>query len=54
MSEQRGFTLWFTGLSGSGKTALAKRLEPILRERGIKVERLDALAKRIATRTSSA
>jgi adenylyl-sulfate kinase len=41
MNEQKGFTLWFTGLSGSGKTALAKRLEPILRERGLKVERLD-------------
>jgi len=41
MSEQKGFTLWFTGLSGSGKTALAKVLEPALRERGIKVERLD-------------
>jgi len=41
MSEQKGFTLWFTGLSGSGKTALAKVLEPALRERGLKVERLD-------------
>jgi adenylyl-sulfate kinase len=41
MTEQKGFTLWFTGLSGSGKTALAKRLEPILRERGLQVERLD-------------
>jgi adenylyl-sulfate kinase len=41
MSEQKGFTLWFTGLSGSGKTTLAKALEPVLRERGLKVERLD-------------
>ena len=41
MTEQRGFTLWFTGLSGAGKTALAKVLEPVLRERGLKVERLD-------------
>jgi adenylyl-sulfate kinase len=41
MSEQNGFTLWFTGLSGSGKTALAKKLAPVLRERGLKVERLD-------------
>jgi adenylyl-sulfate kinase len=41
MTEQKGYTLWFTGLSGSGKTALAKTLEPILRERGLKVERLD-------------
>lgn len=41
MAEQKGFTLWFTGLSGSGKTALAQYLEPELRRRGLKVERLD-------------
>lgn len=41
MAEQKGFTLWFTGLSGSGKTALAKYLETELRRRGLKVERLD-------------
>jgi adenylyl-sulfate kinase len=41
MAEQKGFTVWFTGLSGSGKTALAKRLELELRERGLRVERLD-------------
>jgi len=41
MEEQKGFTLWFTGLSGSGKTTLAKALIPHLRERGLKVERLD-------------
>ena len=39
--EQRGFTLWFTGLSGAGKTTLARRMEAILRERGLKVEVLD-------------
>ena len=39
--ERRGFTVWFTGLSGAGKTTLADRLEPILRERGLKVEKLD-------------
>jgi adenylyl-sulfate kinase len=39
--EQQGFTVWFTGLSGSGKTALALKLEEVLRERGFKVERLD-------------
>ncbi len=33
--------MWFTGLSGSGKTAIAKALEPILRARGLRVERLD-------------
>lgn len=39
--EHQGFTVWFTGLSGSGKTALALKLEQVLRERGLKVERLD-------------
>ncbi len=39
--EQQGFTLWFTGLSGAGKTTLAKGLEQELRRRGLKVERLD-------------
>jgi adenylyl-sulfate kinase len=37
----RGFTVWFTGLSGAGKTTIADALEPILRERGLKVEKLD-------------
>ena len=41
MTEQQGFTLWFTGLSGSGKTALAKAVEVELRNRRWKVERLD-------------
>jgi adenylyl-sulfate kinase len=41
MAEQKGFTLWFTGLSGSGKTTLAKAVEAELRQRGLKVERLD-------------
>ena len=41
MCNQKGFTLWFTGLSGSGKTAIAKPLAQELRERGLKVERLD-------------
>jgi adenylylsulfate kinase len=36
-----GFVLWFTGLSGAGKTALAKLIENELRERGVRVERLD-------------
>lgn len=39
--EHRGFTVWFTGLSGAGKTTLAERLEPVLRERNLKVEKLD-------------
>jgi adenylyl-sulfate kinase len=39
--EHAGFTLWFTGLSGAGKTTLARGVEAILRERGMKVEVLD-------------
>jgi adenylyl-sulfate kinase len=39
--EQKGVTVWFTGMSGSGKTALAVPLEEELRKRGLRVERLD-------------
>jgi adenylyl-sulfate kinase len=39
--EQEGFTLWFTGMSGAGKTTLARAVESILRDRGLKVEVLD-------------
>jgi adenylyl-sulfate kinase len=39
--EQKGVTVWFTGMSGAGKTALARPLEAELRTRGLKVERLD-------------
>ena len=40
--EQKGFTVWFTGLSGAGKTTIADAIEPILRERGIsKLKKLD-------------
>jgi adenylyl-sulfate kinase len=39
--EHQGFTLWFTGLSGAGKTTIAKPLEVELKRRGLKVERLD-------------
>jgi adenylyl-sulfate kinase len=40
--EQHGFTIWFTGLSGAGKTTIADAIEPLLRERGItKLEKLD-------------
>jgi adenylyl-sulfate kinase len=37
----RGFTLWFTGLPSSGKSTLARRVEEILLERGLRVEVLD-------------
>ena len=33
--------LWFTGLSGSGKSTIADSVESELRRRGLKVERLD-------------
>ena len=41
MCDHQGFTLWFTGLSGSGKTTIAKLVAQQLRDRGNKVERLD-------------
>lgn len=36
-----GFTIWFTGLSGSGKSTVAGILERELRVRGLRVELLD-------------
>ena len=36
-----GATLWFTGLSGAGKSTIAQIVESELRERGYKVEVLD-------------
>ena len=41
MEKERGFTLWFTGLSGAGKTTIAEIVEKELRERGRRVEVLD-------------
>jgi adenylyl-sulfate kinase len=41
MSNTEGFTLWLTGLSGAGKTTIAVALAEKLRERNVKVERLD-------------
>lgn len=37
----RGVTVWFTGLSGSGKTTVARRVHDLLQERHILSERLD-------------
>lgn len=37
----RGATIWFTGLSGSGKSTVAVELEGILNERGVLAYRLD-------------
>ena len=39
--KERGFTLWFTGLSGAGKTTIAEIVEHELRERNRRVEVLD-------------
>jgi adenylylsulfate kinase len=36
-----GYTLWFTGLSGAGKTTLSAAVADVLRERGQTVEVLD-------------
>ncbi|MBE9140509.1 adenylyl-sulfate kinase [Nodosilinea sp. LEGE 07088] len=38
---QRGVTIWFTGLSGSGKSTIARALEAELRQRGCQLEVLD-------------
>jgi adenylylsulfate kinase len=40
-ARQGGFTLWFTGLSGSGKSTIAHLVGPALDERGHVVEYLD-------------
>jgi adenylyl-sulfate kinase len=39
--EQRGFTVWFTGLSGSGKSTIAELLYHELKARDVNVEILD-------------
>lgn len=39
--EHNGFTIWFTGLSGAGKSTIAQLVRGALKERGIKVELLD-------------
>ena len=39
--KERGFTLWFTGISGAGKTTIAEIVEHELRERERRVEVLD-------------
>ncbi len=36
-----GVTVWFTGLSASGKTTISLRVAELLRDAGVRVERLD-------------
>lgn len=42
LEEQRGVTIWFTGLPCSGKTTIADLVAEELRSRGLVVERLDS------------
>ncbi len=49
--EQIGFALWFTGLPCSGKSAVGDRVAEILKEKGLRVERLDGdIVRRDLTR----
>ena len=41
MTNDTGFVLWLTGLSGAGKSTVAAKLGPALAERGHRVELLD-------------
>ncbi|MGH2735848.1 MAG: adenylyl-sulfate kinase [Actinomycetota bacterium] len=41
VNRERGAVIWFTGLSGSGKTTIAHVLEEKLMEAGVPVELLD-------------
>jgi adenylyl-sulfate kinase len=41
MSETQGFTIWFTGLSGAGKSTIADLIIPELERRGRVVDALD-------------
>jgi adenylylsulfate kinase len=41
MANDKGFTLWFTGLSGAGKTTISKLIETELHSRRNRLEILD-------------
>ena len=40
-NDTTGFTLWFTGLSGAGKSTIAQIIGPEIERRGILVDHLD-------------
>jgi adenylylsulfate kinase len=40
-NRDRGCVIWFTGLSGSGKTTIAHAVEDLLAEAGVPIETLD-------------
>jgi adenylyl-sulfate kinase len=40
-NSPRGCTIWFTGLSGAGKSTITEQLVPLLKARGAQVEVLD-------------
>jgi len=41
MENKKGFILWFTGFSQSGKTTTANRVCEILKDRGVETQKLD-------------
>ena len=41
MADDKGFTLWFTGLSGAGKTTISRLVAEELQARGSRLEILD-------------
>jgi adenylylsulfate kinase len=41
MADDKGYTLWFTGLSGAGKTTISQKVAGELTARGSKLEILD-------------
>ena len=41
MIQQKGVTVWFTGLSGAGKTTITRAVEQVLRDEGYGIEILD-------------